>query len=153
MALELAELQAEIARLGLRWSAGTTVNSGHTTLQAQNRCGAVPPAGVTLAAREVAAAAAFKAAGRAAVSAQAAWDWRNVAGANYVTPIKDQGGCGSCVTFGTIATFEAQAQIALGDPTLGVDLSEAHLLFCYGPSHGAAPAQLAGGGRMIRSPA
>ncbi len=137
MALELTELQAEIARLGLKWSAGTTVNSNHTALQARNRCGAVPPAGVTLAGREAAAAAALKAAGRATVSAPAAWDWRNVAGADYITPIKDQGGCGSCVTFGTIATFEAQAQIALGDPTLGVDLSEAHLLFCYGPPHGA----------------
>jgi hypothetical protein len=41
------------------------------------------------------------------------------------------------VAFAAIATFEAQVQIAFHGPNLGVDLSEAHLWFCYGPPHGA----------------
>jgi C1A family cysteine protease len=136
MALELLTLQKQISELKLGWVADTTVNSANTLLQAQSRCGAVPPAGTTLEARKATAAAAPSAHG-APATAPAAWDWRSARGGNYVTPIVDQGGCGSCVAFGTIATFEAQAQISLGNPTLGVDLSEAHLWFCYGPPHGA----------------
>ncbi len=132
MPVELSELQETIARLNLGWRAGTTVNSGHSTLQAVNRCGAVPPAGTTLTER-----AASPQAGVAQLNVPAAWDWRAARGGNYVTPVKDQGACGSCVAFGTIATFEAQTQIALGNPTLGVNLSEAHLWFAYGPQHGA----------------
>ncbi len=104
---------------------------------ARARTGAVPPPGTTLADREARAQAAGRAGGPAPTGVPAAWDWRNVGGANYITPIEDQGGCGSCVAFGTIATFEAQIQIHADAPDLGVDLSEADLWFCYGPAHGA----------------
>lgn len=137
MPVDLAELQANISRLGLRWRADETIHSGHSELQARSRCGATPPEGVTLADREERSRAGLRPGGPAPAGAPPAWDWRDVAGADYVTPIEDQGGCGSCVAFGTIATFEAQVQIAFHGPHLGVDLSEAHLWFCYGPSHGA----------------
>jgi hypothetical protein len=137
MAIELSELLSDILRLGLRWQAGETDHTGQSLLQAKSRCGAVPPEGTTLADREERARAALHYGGPRPSGVPAAWDWRDVGGLNYVTPIEDQLSCGSCVAFGTIATFEAQVQIAFHGPNLGVDLSEAQLWFCYGPSHGA----------------
>jgi len=56
-------------------------------------------------------------------------DWRNRKGRNNVTPVKDQGGCGSCVAFGLTATLES---MVLVEHNLPLDLSEAELLFCGG---------------------
>ena len=39
------------------------------------------------------------------------FDWRNVDGKNYVSPIRNQGSCGSCYAFGTMAMFEARVRI------------------------------------------
>ncbi|MEJ8848656.1 C1 family peptidase [Variovorax rhizosphaerae] len=58
-------------------------------------------------------------------------DWRN-RGGNHVSPVKNQGGCGSCVSFGTSALIESMAHIETGR---WVDLSEADSHFCS--SHGA----------------
>jgi C1A family cysteine protease len=69
------------------------------------------------------------------VSVPTSVDWRNVNGVNWTTPIKDQGACGSCVAFGTVAALEALLKIrAYQDQNKSVDLSEAHLLFCGGGS-------------------
>lgn len=57
-------------------------------------------------------------------------DWRKKNGENWVTPVQDQGGCGSCVAFGTVATIECQAKHHYNKPKWDVDLSEADLFFC-----------------------
>ncbi len=64
------------------------------------------------------------------------YDWRNVNGENFITPIKDQKNCGSCVAFGTLATLESQWRIQNNDPNKEIDLSEAQLFFCYGYNEG-----------------
>jgi C1A family cysteine protease len=61
----------------------------------------------------------------------AAFDWRKVSGEDYITPIRDQKGCGSCVAFGSVATVEALVRIQKKDPKLDIDLSEADLFFCH----------------------
>ncbi|CCF17082.1 papain cysteine protease family protein [Brevibacillus laterosporus GI-9] len=66
------------------------------------------------------------------------YDLRNVGGKNFVTPIKYQKNCGSCVAFGTIATVESTLRVQRNDPNLSVDLSEAHLFFCHGRDDGAS---------------
>ena len=76
--------------------------------------------------------AAMKSQAITAIAAPAAYDLRNVGGNNYVTPIKDQASCGSCVAFGTTATVESRVRLQRGDPNLAIDLSEAHLFFCLG---------------------
>jgi len=53
-------------------------------------------------------------------------DWRNRNG-DMVTSVKDQGQCGSCVAFGTIATLESMVLI---EHNVSMDLSEAELFFC-----------------------
>lgn len=62
------------------------------------------------------------------------FDWRNVGGRDWTTPIKDQGPCGSCVAFATVATVEANLEIFRRNPLMNPNLSEADLLFCGGGS-------------------
>jgi C1A family cysteine protease len=151
MAMDLVALQQQIKSLGLHWTAGETTNSNHTDAQAKRRTGYVPgPNDISLErAEQVARDAEVIARQKLALMAAggvhalvgggppATYDWRNVGGKNYVTPIEDQGDCGSCVAFGTIAALETLVRITHRDPNLAVDLSEAQLFFCYGPSNGA----------------
>jgi C1A family cysteine protease len=62
-------------------------------------------------------------------------DWRNKGG-NFVTSIKDQGSCGSCVAFGTTASVESRVRILKNNPALNVDHSEAHLFYCLARAEG-----------------
>jgi C1A family cysteine protease len=57
------------------------------------------------------------------------WDWRNVSGKNYVSAVRDQGGCGSCVSFGVTAAVESHYRIETNQPAAQIDLSEASLFF------------------------
>ena len=62
-----------------------------------------------------------------AVEHPRSFDWRNFEGKNYTTPIRDQGKCGSCVSFATVALMESMMKIGKKDPDLQPDLSEAYL--------------------------
>jgi C1A family cysteine protease len=57
-------------------------------------------------------------------------DWRRATNGNFVTPIRDQQTCGSCVAFATCAVLESRILIASSSPGTDLDLSEAHLFFC-----------------------
>ncbi len=56
-------------------------------------------------------------------------DWRSNSG-NWMTPIRDQQSCGSCVSFASLATIEARMKIECRDASLQPDYSEAFLFFC-----------------------
>lgn len=64
------------------------------------------------------------------------FDWRDYKGENWMTPVKNQGSCGSCWAFSAVGSMEALFNIASGDPNLDLDFSEEALINDYNPSTG-----------------
>ena len=60
----------------------------------------------------------------------ATFDWRNLGGSDWTTPVRDQGPCGSCWAFAPVAIAESKFEIELDNPGLNPDLSEQHLISC-----------------------
>lgn len=69
------------------------------------------------------------------------FDWRNIDGKNYTTPIRDQNAdylgtprsTGACWAFAAVSALEAKLEIYYGAPGWNPDLSEQHLI-CDGTS-------------------
>jgi C1A family cysteine protease len=57
-------------------------------------------------------------------------DWRNYSGKNFVTGVRNQLNCGSCVAFATCAALESRDAVRGGTQNPTLDLSEAHLFYC-----------------------
>src|SRR5690349_8286882 len=123
--LNIKTLSAELTRTQARWQARQTP---HSTLsdEAKRQLLGVIVDEVSLAR----AMAVSRAVTQPAPQYVPEVDWRNHNG-NHVTAVKDQGYCGSCVSFATTATVESMASIERGEL---LDLAEADLHFCS--SHG-----------------
>ena len=138
-AIDLAKLRQELEAQGHPWRSSENSMTRLNEAERRKRLGVPVPDGTdhaTLVASNRARALGPDA--RAAtVGAPASFDARNVGGSNYVTPVKDQGNCGSCVAFGTIGTAETTAAFTRGQPSLQLDLSEAHLFYVHGAAVGA----------------
>lgn len=137
MALEgfsIRELQTNIAQSDAEWQAGETPFTQMSSDERSLYLGYVPgPEDPSLEEREHIAQTnldAFLAA--AAAAHPSSYDLRNVGGRNFITLVKNQGGCGSCVAFGVAATAEGRLRRQRNNPNLGVDFSESHLYFCNG---------------------
>lgn len=63
-------------------------------------------------------------------------DLRDHNGKDFITPVRDQGQCGSCVAFGSCAAVEGTLRFEKNDPSLDVDLSEAYLYYCVAAGQG-----------------
>ncbi len=59
------------------------------------------------------------------------FDYRDHNGQNWMTPVKNQGSCGSCGVFATLGSVEALYNIERNDPNFDLDLSEQHLVSNY----------------------
>ncbi len=57
-------------------------------------------------------------------------DWRAVNGVDWISGVRDQGQCGSCVAFATCATLESRLKILKQDSYFNCELSISHLFFC-----------------------
>jgi len=56
------------------------------------------------------------------------FDWRNHNEQNWMTPVKNQGSCGSCWAFSAVGVVEAMYNISTNDPNLDLNLSEEYLV-------------------------
>jgi len=133
--VSLEEVRRSLAAAGDPWEAGVTSMSVLTPEEQMARLGVRPPPGTPDPASMPAPAGPQNA---ASVGAPASFFWGKPTANNYVTPVRDQGGCGSCVSFGTTAVVESMTRIQRGNPGLAVDYSEAQLFFCHGPATGAS---------------
>lgn len=61
-------------------------------------------------------------------------DWRNRDGTSYVSPILNQGNCGSCVAFAAVSTLSTQMNITTILPQLNPQYSTQALFACGGGS-------------------
>jgi C1A family cysteine protease len=133
--ITLGDIRANLGELGDPWEAGVTSLSSLPLSEKKKYLGVKPPEGEkTIEEIEqlwISMAESQKASAIGSVGAPAAYDLRNVNGSNFVTDIRNQKNCGSCVAFGTVATIECQIRLQYGNPNYPVDLSEAHLFFCH----------------------
>lgn len=139
-ALDLDTLRTALEEKGAPWQFAYTSMTALTEEERVTRLGVPLPDGLDeqqLALQSESAAAAAMAARAENVGAPTSFDLRNVGGANYTTPVKDQGNCGSCVAFGTVATLEHVTRFTRGTPSLPMDLSEAQMFYCWGAAAGA----------------
>jgi len=136
----LDEIRGALSEAGDPWEPGVTRLWSLPPEERVKFLGVVPPAGEPsieeVEQQVVSRQESLKAEAIATVGAPAAYNLSNVGGKDYVTPIKDQSSCGSCVAFGTVATVESTLRVQCNDPNLAVDLSEAHLFFCHARARG-----------------
>ena len=139
--LELAQLRSALSEADHPWTMTETSMTRMTEEQRTMRLGVPLDDDMTaqlVKSRSAAAAAAAHAAPASSIGAPTSFDLRNVNGVNYTTSVKNQGGCGSCVAFGSVATIEAVARYGARNADLPVDLSEAHLFYDLGKASGAS---------------
>jgi len=72
------------------------------------------------------------------LSLPSSWDWRDQDGQDYTTPVKSQGGCGSCWAFAALGALESRIEIEEQAPDFDIDLSEQYLISCPQNSGGCS---------------
>ncbi|MEQ2296544.1 hypothetical protein AMECASPLE_025809, partial [Ameca splendens] len=63
------------------------------------------------------------------------WDWRNVDGVSFVSPVRNQASCGSCYSFATMGMLEARVRILTNNSDAPV-LSPQQVVSCSEYSQG-----------------
>ncbi len=58
------------------------------------------------------------------------FDWRNYHNLDYMTPVRNQAGCGSCWAFAVVGALEGKINAYFNNPNLDIDLSEQDLVSC-----------------------
>jgi hypothetical protein len=60
----------------------------------------------------------------------AAFSWHDMAGLDWMTRVRNQGDCGACFVFASVASIEGMTKYLVGDPNLEIDLSEQSVISC-----------------------
>ena len=114
---ELKNIQAAIQSSGARWVAEETSISKLPPQERRMRLGALKP---VFSGNEIFLPNKTD----KIVALPTRFDWRNNNGENFVTPVRNQGGCGSCWAFAATAALEAVTLIAQRTPGINLDLAE-----------------------------
>lgn len=135
--LNVSAIRSEVERDNLGWQPGTNALTAMSEEERISHLGLlVSPVEMSrLKAETQQLAASERSLLQSNFAAPVQVDWRNNGG-NFVTPVKNQGGCGSCVAFCSCSTIESAIRIKLNNANFAVDLSEGFLQFCGGGSCG-----------------
>lgn len=132
--LTVDTIKENIRKRGTRWSAGETAASRLPEKARRALFGLKKKAikdylpGSTRLAKKIGE--------KRAVIFPVTFDWRDQGGMDFTTPIRDQGGCGSCWAFGSLAAVESLMEIGGWEFLLNPDLSEQFMVSCSGGSCG-----------------
>ena len=124
---ELSAINSAVQGSGASWTAGETSISKLSPADRKHRLGSLTP----LLTEEEHQTASEELTFLTGLTVPTSLDWRNNSG-NVVTPIRDQGNCGSCWAFATTAAMESQVLIGSHAPGTDVNLSEQTLVSCGG---------------------
>ncbi len=123
---ELDQHRRAIKEKGAKWAAEENSVSKLPFEHRKLRAGLIKPSGVSARQAELS----YSTSAPVSLSAPLGnFDWRNFGGVNYVSPVKNQGNCGSCWAFAVTAALESQ--VFMGVSTIK-DLSEQTLVSCSG---------------------
>ncbi len=125
LAADLQAVKSAIAAKRAGWVAGETSISRLSAEEKQRRVGLIRP--VATGREQVIPL--VRSGGNFVSTAPAALDWRSNNG-NFVTPVRDQGSCGSCWAFAATAAAEAVTLIASNTPGVNLNLSEQVMISC-----------------------
>ncbi|MGE5854953.1 MAG: C1 family peptidase, partial [Syntrophaceae bacterium] len=119
---EVSRVRAAIAARQAQWQSGETSMTRLSPAERRARLGLVKPALPAGAEMMVMSEPPL-------VGAPESLDWRNNGG-NFVTPVRNQGGCGSCWAFATTAALESAVLRAENTPGVDLNLAEQVLVSC-----------------------
>jgi C1A family cysteine protease len=122
---ELRNIEAAIQSSNARWVAGETSVSKLPVEEKKMLLGALKP--VITGTESL-----LKRSKDRVTALPAKLDWRNNNGKNFVTPVRNQGSCGSCWAFATTGGLEAVTLIARNTPGVDLNLAEQVLVRCSG---------------------